>query len=121
KKPESPVVALYPKEGTLSLDYPVTILTKDPQTLKAAADFKQELSSEAAGRTLRDAGFRTVDGKAGKALAEADGLREDTPAPLDPPDGPTVARVVQTWTRLNLGTRLLTLLDVSGTMALPVP
>ena len=121
KKPDSPVVALYPKEGTLSLDYPVTVLAKDPQTVKAATDFKRELSSEASAKTLREAGFRGVDGKAGKALAEADGFDEDTPAPLDPPDGPTVARVVQTWTRLNLGTRLLTLLDVSGTMALPVP
>ncbi|MET8865024.1 substrate-binding domain-containing protein [Nonomuraea sp. NPDC004580] len=121
KKPDAPVVALYPKEGTLSLDYPVTILTKDPEVLKAAADFKQDLSSEPAKRTLREAGFRGTDGKPGDVLAEDDGFTQDTPAALDPPDGATVARMVQTWTRLNLGTRLLTLLDVSGTMALPVP
>ncbi|MEV4170001.1 substrate-binding domain-containing protein [Nonomuraea sp. NPDC049709] len=121
KKPESPVVALYPKEGTLSLDYPVTILAKDPQVLKAAADFKQDLTTESAKKTLRDAGFRSTDGKAGDALSEAKGFTPETPAALDPPDGATVTRMVQTWTRLNLGTRLLTLLDVSGTMALPVP
>ncbi|MGR6915267.1 substrate-binding domain-containing protein [[Actinomadura] parvosata] len=121
KKPESPVVALYPKEGTLSLDYPVTILTKDPQVLKAAADFKQALTAESAKKVLRDAGFRGTDGKAGDALSEDKGFTPETPAALDPPDGATVARMVQTWTRLNLGTRLLTLLDVSGTMALPVP
>ncbi|GAA3106526.1 MULTISPECIES: substrate-binding domain-containing protein [Nonomuraea] len=121
KKPDAPVVALYPKEGTLSLDYPVTILTKDPEVLKAAADFKQDLSSESAKRTLREAGFRGTDGKPGDVLAEGDGFTQDTPTALDPPDGATVARMVQTWTRLNLGTRLLTLLDVSGTMALPVP
>ncbi|GAA2834437.1 substrate-binding domain-containing protein [Nonomuraea rubra] len=121
KKPESPVVALYPKEGTLSLDYPVTILTKDPQVQKAAADFKQALTTESAKKTLRDAGFRSTDGKAGDALTEDKGFTPETPAALDPPDGATVARMVQTWTRLNLGTRLLTLLDVSGTMALPVP
>ncbi|MEV4565552.1 substrate-binding domain-containing protein [Nonomuraea sp. NPDC049419] len=121
KKPDAPVVALYPKEGTLSLDYPVTILTKDPEVLKAAADFKQDLSSESAKRTLREAGFRGTDGKPGDVLAEDDGFTQDTPTALDPPDGATVARMVQTWTRLNLGTRLLTLLDVSGTMALPVP
>lgn len=121
KKPESPVVALYPKEGTLSLDYPVTVLTKDPQTLKAVADFQQDLTSESATKTLRDAGFRGTDGKAGDALSEDKGFTPETPAALDPPDGATVTRMVQTWTRLNLGTRLLTLLDVSGTMALPVP
>ncbi|MGW0805648.1 substrate-binding domain-containing protein [Nonomuraea sp. NPDC002799] len=121
KKPEAPVVALYPKEGTLSLDYPVTILTKDPGVQKAAADFKQNLSTESAKKILREAGFRDTDGKAGDALSKDKGFTPETPAALDPPDGATVARMVQTWSRLNLGTRLLTLLDVSGTMALPVP
>ncbi|MFG1706412.1 substrate-binding domain-containing protein [Nonomuraea sp. M3C6] len=121
KKPEAPVVALYPKEGTLSLDYPVTILAKDPAVLKAAADFKQDLTTESAKKTLRDAGFRSSDGKAGDALSKDKGFTPETPQALPPPDGATVARMVQTWSRLNLGSRLLTLLDVSGTMALPVP
>ncbi|MFI7635595.1 substrate-binding domain-containing protein [Nonomuraea sp. NPDC049400] len=121
KKPEAPVVALYPKEGTLSLDYPVTILTKDPSVLKAAADFKQDLATESAKKILREAGFRSTDGKAGDALSKDKGFTPETPSSLEPPDGATVARLVQTWSRLNLGSRLLTLLDVSGTMALPVP
>ncbi|MFC4008138.1 substrate-binding domain-containing protein [Nonomuraea purpurea] len=121
KKPESPVVALYPQEGTLNLDYPVTILTKDPAVLKAAASFKQDLTTESAKKTLRDAGFRDVDGTAGNALSQDKGFAPEKPAALAPPDGTTVTRMVQTWSRLNLGSRLLTLLDVSGTMALPVP
>ncbi|PZG16785.1 ABC transporter substrate-binding protein [Nonomuraea aridisoli] len=121
EKPQSQVVALYPKEGTLSLDYPVTILTEDPSVLKAAADFKQALATESAKQTLRAAGFRTDEGKAGEVLTKAKGFDPESPAALDPPDGATVARVVQTWSRLNLGSRLLALLDVSGTMALPVP
>ncbi|WP_327589427.1 substrate-binding and VWA domain-containing protein [Nonomuraea sp. NBC_00507] len=121
KKPEAPVVALYPEEGTLSLDYPVTILTKDPATQKAAADFKQELSTDPAKKVLRDAGFRSADGKAGDVLTKDKGFTPETPQALPAPDGATVARMVQTWSRLNLGSRLLTLLDVSGTMALPVP
>ncbi|MEV0387824.1 substrate-binding domain-containing protein [Nonomuraea sp. NPDC050643] len=121
KKPEAPVVALYPKEGTLSLDYPVTILARDPQVLKAATDFKQDLSTESAKKILREAGFRSADGKAGAALSEDKGFTAENPVALDPPDSATVTRMVQTWSRLNLGTRLLTLLDVSGTMALPVP
>ncbi|TMR94809.1 substrate-binding domain-containing protein [Nonomuraea basaltis] len=120
KKPEAPVVALYPEEGTLSLDYPVTILTKDAATLKAAADFKQALTTESAVKILHEAGFRTTDGKAGATLSKEKGFTPETPPALNPPDGATVARMVQTWSRLNLGTRLLTLLDVSGTMALPV-
>ncbi|MFC6525349.1 substrate-binding domain-containing protein [Nonomuraea rubra] len=84
KKPESPVVALYPKEGTLSLDYPVTILTKDPQVQKAAADFKQALTTESAKKTLRDAGFRSTDGKAGDALTEDKGFTPRDPGRAGP-------------------------------------
>ncbi|MCK2212505.1 substrate-binding and VWA domain-containing protein [Actinomadura sp. ATCC 31491] len=121
RKPESPVVALYPQEGTLSLDYPLTVLTKDPATLKAVADFKKDLAGGAAEKVLRDAGFRSADGKAGDGLSKEKGFTPEAPRALEPPDAATVARMVQTWSRLNLGTRLLTLLDVSGTMALPVP
>ncbi|NUT41973.1 MAG: solute-binding protein [Thermoactinospora sp.] len=121
KKPEAPVVALYPKEGTLSLDYPITIVAKDPAVQKAAADFKQDLGTDSAKKTLRAAGFRSADGKAGDALSEEKGFTPEKPEALPAPDAKTVASMVQTWSRLNLGTRLLTLLDVSGTMALPVP
>ncbi|MED7930298.1 substrate-binding domain-containing protein [Nonomuraea sp. LP-02] len=121
RKPEAPIVALYPEEGTLSLDYPMTVLTKDAATLKAAAGFKKELSGDSAKKILREAGFRSADGKAGDNLSKEKGFAQETPQALTPPDAATVTRMVQTWSRLNLGTRLLTLLDVSGTMALPVP
>ncbi|WP_336206225.1 substrate-binding domain-containing protein [Nonomuraea sp. LPB2021202275-12-8] len=121
KKPDTPVVALYPNEGTLSLDYPVTVVSKDPAVQKAAADFQQELGKESAQKVLRGQGFRGPDGKAGEALTEAKGFTPGAPKALPVPDVKTVATMTQTWTRLNLGTRLLTLLDVSGTMALPVP
>lgn len=121
KKPETPAVALYPSEGTLSLDYPLTVFTKDLAEQKAAADFRQELSKESALKVLRAQGFRAPDGTAGEALSEAKGFSRQAPKALPEPDVKTVAAVAQTWSRLNLGTRLLTLLDVSGTMALPVP
>lgn len=121
KKPETPVVALYPGEGTLSLDYPVTVVTKDPEVLKAAAAFSKELTTESAQRVLRGQGFRGPDGDAGEVLTTAKGFTPSPPKALPAPDVKTVATMTQTWTRLNLGTRLLTLLDVSGTMALPVP
>lgn len=121
KKPDTPAVALYPAEGTLSLDYPLTVFTKDLAGQKAAADFRQALSEESALKVLRAQGFRDPDGTAGETLSEAKGFNPAAPKALPAPDPKTVASVSQTWTRLNLGTRLLTLLDVSGTMALPVP
>ncbi|NUR84501.1 MAG: solute-binding protein, partial [Nonomuraea sp.] len=106
KKPEAPVVALYPKEGTLSLDYPLTIVTKDPATQKAAENFKQDLGTDSAKKVLREAGFRSPDGKAGDALSEEKGFSPAKPEALPAPDAKTVASMVQTWSRLNLGTRL---------------
>ncbi|MGV9303346.1 MULTISPECIES: substrate-binding domain-containing protein [unclassified Nonomuraea] len=121
KKSASPVVPLYPEDGTLSLDYPVVVTAKDAATQKAAAAFTQQLATDPAKKTLRDHGFRTPDGKGGGALAADKGFEQAAPQALPSPDTRNVASMRQTWSRLNLGTRMLALLDVSGTMALPVP
>lgn len=121
KRSDAPVVPLYPAEGTISLDFPLTVLTKDAATQKAAASFKKELEGDAAKKVLRDFGFRSPDGKGGTALAKGEGFNPDKPDAIAAPDIKTIASLSQTWSRLNLGTRLLALLDVSGTMALPVP
>ncbi|NUW42452.1 substrate-binding domain-containing protein [Nonomuraea rhodomycinica] len=121
KRPDAQVVPLYPAEGTYNLDYPMTVLAKDPGVRKAAASFQKELTTSSAQRTLRDQGFRTPDGKGGDVLAKGKGFVSTLSRPLAAPDPKTVASMAQTWSRLNLGSRMLTLLDVSGTMALPVP
>lgn len=121
KKPEVPAVPLYPAEGTINLDYPVVITTKNASVRKVAEAFQKELGSQSARKTLQDEGFRTPDGKSGKAIADSAGFQADAPQALAPPDGKAVAKMSQTWSRIKLGTRLVTLLDVSGTMALPVP
>lgn len=121
KKPEVPAVPLYPAEGTINLDYPVVVTAEDAAVRKAAEAFQKELGSEASRKTLQDQGFRTPDGKGGKAISGSAGFQAKAPQAIEPPDGKTVASMSQTWSRIKLGTRLLTLLDVSGTMALPVP
>lgn len=121
KKPEVPAVPLYPAEGTINLDYPVVVTTEDAAVRKAAEAFQKELGSEASRKTLQDQGFRTPDGKGGKAISGSAGFQAKAPQAIEPPDGKTVASMSQTWSRIKLGTRLITLLDVSGTMALPVP
>ncbi|WP_406312779.1 substrate-binding and VWA domain-containing protein [Streptosporangium sp. NBC_01639] len=121
KKPEVPAVPLYPAEGTLNLDYPVVVTAEDAAVRKAAEAFQREFATDAARKTLHDQGFRTPDGKGGKAVADSGGFQAKAPRALKTPDAKTVAGMAQSWSRLNLGTRLLALLDVSGTMALPVP
>ncbi len=120
KKPASPAVPLYPAEGTMNLDYPLVITTTDPEAQQAAQEFAKELSSEAGKTALRKQGFR-VDGTGGTVLAASAGYAAKAPRSLELPDAKTVASMTQSWSRLNLGTRMLALYDVSGTMALPVP
>ncbi|GAA3156659.1 substrate-binding domain-containing protein [Planomonospora alba] len=121
KKPEVPAVPLYPAEGTFNLDYPAVITTEDAGAREVAEAFVKELGTAAAQKTLQDQGFRTPDGKGGKAISDTDGFRAEAPEALPTPDAKTVARMAQSWSRINLGTRLVTLLDVSGTMAYPIP
>ncbi|MGW4640491.1 substrate-binding and VWA domain-containing protein [Sphaerisporangium sp. NPDC004334] len=113
------VVALYPAEGTISLDYPVVVTAKDEQKRQAAKEFTAALTAADAKKTIREYGFRTPDGKAGGAISQANGLNPATPRSLKIPDAATVTRLSQAWSRLKLGGRLLALLDISGTMALP--
>ncbi|WP_248959285.1 substrate-binding and VWA domain-containing protein [Sphaerisporangium perillae] len=113
------VVAMYPAEGTISLDYPVVVTAQDQATRDAAKNFTAALSGPEAKKTIREHGFRTPDGKAGSGISQANGLNPATPRAIKIPDDATVVKLSQAWSRLKLGGRLLALLDISGTMALP--
>ncbi|MFD0851475.1 hypothetical protein ACFQ07_04555, partial [Actinomadura adrarensis] len=47
KGPEEPAQALYPVEGTLSMDYPLTVTTKEPAKVAAARAFEQAMNTDA--------------------------------------------------------------------------
>ncbi|MEV0973080.1 substrate-binding domain-containing protein [Microtetraspora glauca] len=117
--PSNPAVALYPAEGTVSLDYPIVITSKDAAVREAAKAFSAELTSAAGRRIVQDHGFRTPQGKGGDALAPENGVNAKSPAELPLPDRATVTKLSQAWHQIKLGTKLLALVDVSGTMALP--
>ncbi|GAA0993385.1 substrate-binding domain-containing protein [Acrocarpospora macrocephala] len=118
-KNDAAAVALYPAEGTVNLDYPVVSTIKnDAAATKAAKEFVTELGSAASKKTIQEYGFRTPDG-IGSALTAAQGLNPKAPTALPLPDAKTVTTLAQSWKRVSLGTRLLSLVDISGTMALP--
>ncbi|MDL4820212.1 substrate-binding and VWA domain-containing protein [Actinomadura opuntiae] len=111
RKPSVPVQAVYPRDGTLSLDYPVAVLDDRP----GARLFERALHSGPARERLRSAGFRDPGGRAPAGLPAA------RPAVLADPDPALVRRTAQEWARLTLGSRMLSVIDVSGSMAQPVP
>lgn len=73
--PRVPLVAVYPKEGTLYSDSPYVIL-RAPWVTEAkkagAEDFLDFLQSEESQKLFTDAGFRTFDHEPGAPILESD-------------------------------------------------
>jgi Ca-activated chloride channel family protein len=77
-----PLVAIYPKEGTLEADHPWVVLRApwvDDTKREAAAGFLDYLRSEPVQARFQEAGFRTSEGRPGPQLSEANGLLPDQP------------------------------------------
>lgn len=121
KAPKVPLVAVYPKEGTLYSDSPYVVLDAPWSTdakKKGAADFLEFLQRDDQQRAFTDVGFRTHDHVPGKAIkASKDVLADGVGIVLSPP-GPEVLDAVRSaWTDLRKAARVLLLLDVSGSMS----
>jgi hypothetical protein len=121
--PGTPLVALYPSEGTMMMDYPYSIRSGlDAAHAKAAADFQDLLHSPSGVNTLQRAGFRDPKGAAAGILTPADGVNPAMPA-LVPADTTHTAASssLAIWKTTSEQTRGLVVMDVSGSMGLPVP
>jgi Ca-activated chloride channel homolog len=119
--PKRPVSAEYPSDGALSLDFPYVSVTNDRERSRTVEDFRAALSQSQARESLQTLGLRTPDGVAGAGFGSEYGVASETPVPARPQDPATVGRILQMWQRTVLGARMLILLDVSPSMADPVP
>ena len=118
-KPRVPLVAIYPKEGTLNSDSPFAVLQapwSEAGKQAGANDFLAYLHEPVQQELFTDAGFRTYDGKPGKAVSESDYLADDVGVTLSPPSPPVLAAVRAAWSDLRKPARVLLVLDVSGSM-----
>jgi Ca-activated chloride channel family protein len=118
-KPRVPLVAIYPKEGTLNSDSPFAVLQapwSDAGKQAGAKDFLAYLHEPAQQELFTEAGFRTYDGRPGKAVSDSDYLAEDVGVTLSPPSPPVLAAVRAAWSGLRKPARVLLVLDVSGSM-----
>ncbi|MFC4866771.1 substrate-binding and VWA domain-containing protein [Streptomonospora arabica] len=112
----------YPEGGTYTLDYPYIDRSSDPVVSQAAELFREALTRNSAQNTLLRDGFRTADGEAdGDVLTEKAGFQAAAPQELPTPSTKDVQQLAQAWNRLKLDSRLLTIVDVSGSMLEPVP
>ena len=118
-QPRVPLVAIYPKEGTLNSDSPFAVLQapwSEPGKQAGANDFLAYLREPTQQELFTDAGFRTYDGRPGKAVTDSEYLASDVGVVLSPPSPPLLAAVRAAWTELRKPARVLLVLDVSGSM-----
>ena len=124
-KPDVPLVAVYPKEGTLEADHPWVVLRApwvDDAKRSAAAGFLDYLRSEPIQARFQEAGFRTSEGRPGPQLSEANGLIPDQPKRvLAPPAPKVVAAALESWNAARKRSNVLAVYDVSGSMKEEVP
>ena len=119
--PKVPLVAVYPKEGTLYSDSPYVILDAPWSTADkkvGAQDFMDYLLLPEQQKVFTDSFFRTADGTPGAPVTSspyviADGVK----ITLNPP-APDVLRDVRSlWADVRKSARVLVLMDVSGSMS----
>ena len=124
RKPRTPLVAIYPKEGTLFSDNPFVTLKADWVTdakRAVAADFLTYVQSSKAQKRFTDAAFRDFEGKPGALINPAQGLLPAEPkAVIGAPAPAVLAGVRDSWEKLRKRARVLLVLDVSGSMGDPV-
>ena len=118
KPPRVPLVAIYPKEGTLFSDNPYIVLNYvDDEKRAAAKDFLNFLREDRQQRRFQDAAFRDFRGQAGEKIKPANGMLPDQPKlRLNAPSPAVLDLVQKSWHSLRKRARVLQVIDVSGSM-----
>jgi Ca-activated chloride channel family protein len=119
--PAVPLAAAYPDPAPIALDYPYAVMPRLSADKTAAAEaFRQTLGGTEFKNLLAQQMLRAPDGTAGAGLK----LAPSAPAasPITPiPEASVIAKALQLWVEVVRPARMLAIMDVSGSMATPVP
>ena len=122
RPPRVPLVAIYPKEGTLFSDNPLFILDApwvDEQEKEAAAAFAEFVRRPEAQRRTLEFGFRPGNPAVaiGSPIEAANGVDPNQPqTTLRVPEPAVLVEIIDRWEQTRRGARVLLVLDVSGSM-----
>jgi Ca-activated chloride channel homolog len=123
-KPHVPLVAVYPKEGTSMADHPYVVLSAPWVTdaERAAADaFLAYLRSPRVQRAFQANYFRDGAGTSGAQAGTAIGLLPNQPKSIfETPSAQTTQAALDSWPQLRKTANMISLVDVSGSMAEPL-
>jgi hypothetical protein len=118
----TPLAAVYANPAVPSLDYPYVVLPDTAGAKREAAEkFLTVLMQQDTADALSDAGFRTPDGDMLRKRGTADLTSVAKITPAEIPQASAVDDLLNVWAGVNLSGRVQVLLDVSGSMAEPVP
>ena len=122
RKPRVPLVAVYPKEGTLYSDNPFIILDA-PWVTKEEADaakrFGDYVTRPDAQKRVAEFGFRpgNPDVPIGGSVSTANGVDPSQPETLlEVPDPEVLSALLDRWDDVRKRARVLIVLDISGSM-----
>ncbi|HWJ65029.1 MAG TPA: extracellular solute-binding protein [Acidimicrobiales bacterium] len=125
RKPKVPLVAIYPKEGTLYSDNPLYVLDADWVSAdeKAGAEaFIDVVQRPANQKKVLEYGFRPGNPEVavGAPIAKANGVDPAQPSKLlQVPQPAVMIDMLENWKQQRKGARVLLVLDVSGSMEEP--
>ncbi len=125
RKPRIPLVAIYPKEGTLYSDSPLYVVKApwvDDREREGAQKFIDFVQLPTSQKKVLEFGFRpgNPDVPVAAPVSKANGVDPDQPATLlQVPDPPVMLTLLDKWKQQRKGARVLLVLDVSGSMKDP--
>jgi hypothetical protein len=116
--PGAELKGVIPSTGTLLLDYPLVVTAKPTSEAMAEAGkaLAQELLTGDAAKVREDAGFRDP-----LLSPLSDGRGAGDISRLTAPSARAIDGSLRAWLTLSLPTNSLAVIDVSGSMAAPVP
>ena len=120
RPPSVPLVAIYPKEGTLVSDHPFVPLTApwvDEAKRQAAQYFLAFLQADEQQQRFTEYAFRRYDATPGPLTTPENGLLPQQPKLiLDPPAPDVLDRIQRSWEDVRKRARVIILVDISGSM-----
>ena len=122
--PKVPLLAVYPREGTLLADHPYVVLDLPWVTStkrQIAQEFLEFLHAPAQQQRFQTVGFRDFRGQPGPEITPANGLLPGLPhLERGAPEPPILDAIQRSWRNVQKRARILFLLDISGSMGTTV-
>ena len=125
RPPRIPLVAIYPKEGTLYSDNPFIVLDAPwvtPEEDEGARAFERFVQEPENQKRVVEYGFRPGNPQvaAGAPIEKSNGVDPDQPQNvLGVPEPAVLAKVLDLWGQQRKSARVMLAIDVSGSMGEP--